>query len=500
MKRMLLLVILSMLLLSDIIYAQSLDWATDGGGKEIDSGVKVAMDSDGHLITGLLFSDTLTLDGEIFISMGGFDVLIVKYNDQGEVIWAKQLSGSSDIYLLSLTVDKDNNIYILGSLRADADLDPGSGELMINSAGPRNTFFAKYTTDGNIVWGYLFESTGFDFAYSIVVSETSVYVGAASENEIDFDFSASEYIVRPAKTYIAKYTLDAELIWVITYEADSPGALALDSEENIYVTGVISQIADLDPNPSTTTLVGHNGGRDIYLAKYDSSGSFIWGHSTGDDNNDVPIGIALDSKVNIAITGEFAKTVDFDFGPGVSEMVSSGFACFVAVYDSSGAFIWVDRVDKDGDTGYEHGVDVTFDMDDNLFLTTISSSEELVFSNSNGTIVSPNPFNEWRAVIVKFNNTNYTFNFVFDLAADGRVTVNDILTDEENSLYLVGSYPSTLNFDPNGDTSLTSRGLSDFFLAKYNSTYAGPEVPLRSAGIVFTVLLIFGAIIIRRVH
>lgn len=160
---------------------------------------------------------------------------------------------------------------------------------------------------------------------------------------------------------------------------------------------------------------------------------------------------------------------------------------------------WVEKIGSEGDVGYDFGVDVAFDTDDNLYLTAGSGSSELVFFNSTDTIVSPYTSDGWRAIIVKYNNTNYEFNYVFDLATNSSVRVEDILIDEENSLYLVGNYPSTVNFDPNGNTSLTSRGSVDFFLAKYNDSNASPEIPLRSAGVVFTVLLIFGAIIIRRV-
>lgn len=153
MKRRLLPIILSMILFTNFIYAQSLNWVTDGGGKEADGGAKVTIDSDGHLITGLFFSDTLTIGGEDFFSVGGSDCLIVKYDGQGEVIWAKQLRGLGWISASSLAVDKNNNIYVLGSVAGEADLDPSSDELIISPAGYRNTFFAKYTSDGNIVWG-----------------------------------------------------------------------------------------------------------------------------------------------------------------------------------------------------------------------------------------------------------------------------------------------------------------------------------------------------------
>lgn len=86
--------------------------------------------------------------------------------------------------------------------------------------------------------------------------------------------------------------------------------LVVDSSDYIYVVGYIS----------ISTI------KNVYFAKYDTSGVQLWNKTIGSSNYDIGHSIASDSSGNIYITGRF-KEVDSDI--------------FLAKYNSSGSLTMV---------------------------------------------------------------------------------------------------------------------------------------------------------------
>jgi hypothetical protein len=97
--------------------------------------------------------------------------------------------------------------------------------------------------------------------------------------------------------------------------------IAVDSSGNTYITGNFSGTAEF----GATTLTSAGGG-DIYVAKVDSGGNFLWAKHVGGTRHDSGNGIAVDSSGKPYITGEFQGAVF-----GATTLTSAG------SYD---VFIW----------------------------------------------------------------------------------------------------------------------------------------------------------------
>lgn len=119
--------------------------------------------------------------------------------------------------------------------------------------------------------------------------------------------------------------------------------LAIDQNGNVFITGTFNGLSDFCPGPCNYTL---NTGafQNIFIAKYDSLGSFLWVKEIGS----APLGeqvnsIAIDNQNNIIIGGHFADFTDFDPGPGTSYLNSnpgSGGDAFMLKLDNDGNFMW----------------------------------------------------------------------------------------------------------------------------------------------------------------
>ncbi|OFX44145.1 MAG: hypothetical protein A2046_14525 [Bacteroidetes bacterium GWA2_30_7] len=104
------------------------------------------------------------------------------------------------------------------------------------------------------------------------------------------------------------------------------------SSRYTYLTGFFKDSLKMDD-----TLFVSRGSYDIYLSKIDSLGKIKWLRQIGGTGNDNSRSVIVDNNENIYVSGSFWFTAQFED----STIVSSGMNFFLAKYDSSGNFIWV---------------------------------------------------------------------------------------------------------------------------------------------------------------
>src|SRR5262245_13431788 len=115
-------------------------------------------------------------------------------------------------------------------------------------------------------------------------------------------------------------------------------AVVSGADGSVYVGGRASGTTlDLDPGPGVANVT-IQGGDDLFVAKYDADGHFVWGHSYGGTGNDSLESLALDGNGNLLFAGFFAG--ESNFGGQVLTAAGSRDA-FVAKLDASGNLLWV---------------------------------------------------------------------------------------------------------------------------------------------------------------
>ena len=82
---------------------------------------------------------------------------------------------------------------------------------------------------------------------------------------------------------------------------DEGRAVAVDTSGNAYVVGHFQGTVDFDPLGGTA--LSSAGGSDIFVAKYSSSGSFVWAQKLGGSGDDLGHEITLANDGNVWVTG-----------------------------------------------------------------------------------------------------------------------------------------------------------------------------------------------------
>ncbi|MGB3946817.1 MAG: SBBP repeat-containing protein [Bacteroidia bacterium] len=450
--------------------AQIFEWATQIGGTDDDQGASIAVDDSGYVYTSGVFSSTVDFDpgpGTFNLtSFGVKDIFISKHDSQGNFIWAKQIGGSSHDESFSIAIDKWSNIHLIGYFQGTIDVDPSMASLNFISAGNFDAFVSKYDKNGNLVWSKQFGGSLFESGNSIALDTMgNVYATGAFAGTADFDPSGATFNLTSTGSsdiYINKLDSLGNFVWAINMgstSGDEGLSITTDLSGNVYSTGYFRDIADFDPSIGVSNLTSI-GNQDIYVAKFDNAGTFIWAKSVGSTNADRSTTIAVDTAQNVYISGYYGGTIDFDPDGGTYTLNNGGNDdAFVAKLDNSGALVWAHGFGvfpselgysiKVSESGYVYTV--------GFFLNTVDfdPSTEIVNLNSGSGSV----------YILKFNNDG-TLNWARQIAS-AYDRGQCIALDAQENLYITGYFDGEADFNPNsGVFTLSNSGNNNAFITK----------------------------------
>ena len=230
---------------------------------------------------------------------------------------------------------------------------------------------------------------------------------------------------------------------------DSGEAVAVDALGNVIAVGYYEGTANFGSGGLLSA-----GAADIYVAKYDANGVHQWSQRFGDTLCDESYGVAVDDSNNVIVVGHFEGNVNF----GGGNLASLGdYDIFVVKFDANGAYQWSKRFGNDlRDRAWGVAVDASSNV-----VVTGSFRGVVNFGGGNLTSVGAND-----TYIAKFDQ-----NGVHQWSQRFGSTVQDegygVAVDASANVMITGYFNGTANF---GGGNLVSAGLTDIFVAKYNSS------------------------------
>jgi len=254
-------------------------WARQLGGVTVDdgsNGFSIAIDGGGNIYVTGDFYGTVDFDPgsgiyNLLAQGSNGEAFIAKFDNQANLIWAKQISGSAKSYGQSVSVDRSGNVYTLGSFLGTADFDPGVGVYLQTATQNSGIYISKLDAAGNFVWANQLSGSG--------------YIGG----------------------------------W----------GLAVDAAGNSFITGDFYGTIDFNPDICSFNL-SSAGFDDIFITRLDATGNFEWVKAMGGTGSEEGLSIALDPSGNIYTTGGFQRSVDFDPGPDKYVLgITEGYAVFL---------------------------------------------------------------------------------------------------------------------------------------------------------------------------
>lgn len=338
----------------------TLKWAKQAGGNSDVFGRALATDATGNIyVTGYFFADTAYFGTLKLANTSGLDAFVVKYDANGTPQWAKLGSGNTHDKPYSIAVDGGNNIYITGSFNSST-ITFGANSLAngTDDGSTYDVFIAKFDNLGTSQWirGSTSNANTTDDAFGYGISTDgagNVYVGGAfASNYIRFaNDSLPSHGNYDRDIYVVKYDANGNEQWLRAAGGTSNDAgysIASDISGNIYLTGYIGDQATASFGPYTISNSG--AGRQIFLAKYNSSGTPQWARTAAGDyySDNISNYVTVDGAGNPYIIGSYTSD-SLNIGPitlfNASLLNGSGggdYFCdvFVAKYKPSGSLSW----------------------------------------------------------------------------------------------------------------------------------------------------------------
>jgi hypothetical protein len=492
--------------------------ARAGSTTGIDTGYGVAVSGTDVYITGK-YSGSCKFynpDGTEFATLpaisGYSDIFLAKYNLTGTVQWvtrAGSVSASAGSVGYGVAVS-GTDVYITGSYNGTCTFYNSSGSpfaTTLTEIGINSTFLAKYNSSGAVqfVARAGSASNSYGSGNGVAVSGADVYItgqyGYATCTFYNSSGSAFATTLAaiggPSDIFLAKYNSSGNVQWVAragsTNGSDIGRGVAV-SGTDVYIIGHYSGSCTFYNSngtalsiPLAAPIVG--SGSDMFLAKYNSSGTIQWVARAASIGTDIGYGVAV-SGADVYITGQYRGTCTFYNSTYTS--IGTAFATtlaaigsadiFLAKYNSSGAVQWVARAGSAGwvaqtvSTGNDIGYGVAVSGTDVYITGQYSGSCK--FYNASGTAFATTlaAIGGSDMFLAKYNSSG-TVQSVARAGSAG----DDIgygIAASGTDVYITGQYSGTCTFyDASGPafaTTLAAIGGSDMFLAKYNSGGADP--------------------------
>lgn len=454
--------------------AQSFAWARQAGSASLlDEGKAVGVDAAGNVYSAGVFGDSADFDpgANVFklYSAGSEDIYIQKLDAFGNFIWAIGIGGATYDMVHDMYVDASGNVYITGQFTGTADFDPGIGVASLVSAGSDDIYLAKYTASGALSFVKKMGSTIGDAGRGIVLDASgNIYLTGYFRSVCDFDPSANvnslTSVSGSADIFVAKYDSLGNYIWANAAggtNGDIGQCITVDNSGNVIVAGDFYGTAiDFDPGAGTVSL-STNGFSDIFVAKYTSGGALVWARSMGGIVNDDGFGIAVDVSGNVYTAGYFQSIVDFDPGPGTTNLTALGEDIFIQKLTASGDMVWVKQI---GGVNPDQALDLNISASGYLYVTGFFTS--VVDFDPGAGIANLTGLGGQDVFIAKYDTAG-AYMWAKGFGGVGFEQGNDIAIDANDGVATTGYFNSTVDFDPgSGVTSLLSLGSKDGFTQK----------------------------------
>ena len=362
------------------------------------------------------------LDGNT--NAGNTDLFVVKYNSSGTKQWTRQLGSSSRDSANGVATDSSGNVYVTGMTNGGLD--------GCKNAGIEDLFVVKYNSSGTKQWTNQLGSSSRDSADDVATdSSGNIYVTGTTYSELDGNTSAGN-----ADLFVVKYNSSGTHQWTKqlgTDRYDEARGVATDSSGNVYVTGYTE--GGLDGN---TNL----GKADLFVVKYNSSGTKQWANQLGTWDTDFANGVATDSSGNVYVTGSTYRSLDGNTSAGNADLI-------VVKYNSSGTKQWTKQLGSSSD---DYANDVVTDSSGNAYVTGTT------YGGLDGNTSAGNA----DLFVVKYNSSG-TKQWTKQLGTSSTDTANGVTTDSSGNVYVAGGTYGGLDGN-------TSAGVNDLFIVKYNSS------------------------------
>lgn len=377
-------------------------WGTYYGGNSVDVLWSSVMDPSGNMYSA---GYSTSVGGTLVATVGSHqsshsgngmeNAVLVKFNQNGNRIWATYYGGNGRDIGVGCAVDASGNVFMSGhtlSSNANAIATPGAHQTI--AGGDWDAFLVKFNTNGVRQWGTYYAGSGIDFGYSCAADASGNSYLCGKVN-----FTTGTVIATPGShqpnyydnedAFLVKFNSAGVRQWGTYYGGEGADAAihcVCDAVGNVYMTGQTSSTVNFS-TPGSHQFTYGGGGYDGFLVKFNNSGVRQWGTYYGGAGDDRSMSVCRDATTGVIYIGGLSdsNTPNSISTDGCHQFNFAGgqFDGFAAQFNANGIRQWGTYY---GGTGEDRCYSVVLSRFGQLYLGGYTAS-------SNGTsIATPGSF------------------------------------------------------------------------------------------------------------
>jgi alpha-tubulin suppressor-like RCC1 family protein len=437
--------------------------------------------------------------------------------------WVRQFGDVQREVGSRVAVDGAGNVGVAGGFDGTTII----GTNILTSAGLADSFFAKYSPQGELLWVRQFAGSDWDEVQCLAADGAGYwYVAGMFHSEIHIgplSLNAGERL----RVFLAKIDPDGQPVWARQcggYMSEDSVELAVDSAGH----AVLWAATELGATFGDFTFT-NSSGRDLYLARYSPDGEAQWARQFANGRYDQARSVTVNNAGQAYFSGEFhgALTV------GTNELVGrypggAQYGIFLAQCETNGTVLWARAGESNCFAGYDLALDPSGHLysqchffgaaqvgtntllageGGNYFIARLDADGQALwgrlirnvgFDTSGGYCLATDPYGR-TYLLARFDNTVVVDGrpvfyrpsdtaWLACFAAFGDVLwtrkvsgyATDLAVDRTGNVYLTGAFEDSLALD--GNPPLLSRGQQDGFLAKLGVVETLAFAPVPSSG------------------
>jgi hypothetical protein len=437
--------------------AQNFSWAKKGGLWAYDYGNGISHDNAGNIYVAGKYEMNAKFGGVTLPCQGNHDMYLAKYDPAGNMTWIRTAGGYTGDYATSVACDGSNYVYVAGEIEGtNALIKFSNSPITLTCQSSNDIMLAKYDLSGNLLWARRAGSPYYEKALGVTYDAAgNVYICGLFNKYAKFGGTTTIYGYGGNDIFLAKYDANGNFLWV--RNAGSPGR---DEAKSVKVDAAGNvYICGLYKNNckfGSATLSAGGEYYNAFLAKYSSSGTLQWVRTGGGNYDDAAWGLALDESGKIYIAGEFNGDAYFS---GTKIWTTGRADVLVACYNPDGGLQWIRKA---GGELSDRARGLTC-KGDKLYITgQFGKTAYFGAKTLNGADSSD--------IFVASLNTSGTF--LWAMAAGGQPDAYEplgyesgiaVTVDASDNVYATGAM---LNGGTFGGTTLTAYARTDVFITK----------------------------------
>lgn len=324
---------------------------------------------------------------QIFLIIIFFSLTLLGQAEASDQQWnlAYPIGGNGMVTAYDVAVDAQGNTVTIGTFTETLNVD----SQQLESYGNTSIVLARHDAHGNLLWIKKFGGSGYDYGY----------------------------------------------------------AVELDEQDNIYIGGAFSTIADFDGEQYTAA-----GQRDAYLAKLSPEGEIQWFKHLSSEGRDFINDLTLTSKGDIAVAGRFSEELNFSDQTLQVDRENDGFG---ALINPEGQVQWAERFSSRG------GVRATTvaTRDDALYFGIEFQADVTISGTTHASRGNHD------LALARFNLEG-ELEWSRHMEGYGSDSINDIDISPDGRVAMIGHFNNDLEF---GNQQLESKNRDDLYVALFEA-------------------------------